>query len=864
MNQLVSVRFTKSLRAKVLLSALLPVTLVLVLVAIIALIAYEREAGKVVQERDAELARVSVARLSEGLSRLSLILQTVANDEDIQSLEEARMRRALERDQAQLFVFDAGVVIHDDRGIAIWSDPFAFGRREMGFPVPSEFDKVLATLSPSFSNVFRDEISGEDVVLLTLPIVARGPEFKGVVTGMSTLNSLLLSTVYSEVLEITGDSERFAYLVDGNGRIIFHRNPPQLGTDISAIESVNLAIGGQAGAVIADGPEGKIVISGFAPVPNTDWAVITQEEWQNVVGYIRNFSALLLGILVVGGILSSGLIFFTIGRILKPVKDLADGAKRIAGGDFDHTITAETGDEIQALAQQFNSMAGALKVSYAGLELRVAERTRDLRQSEERLRTVVSSAPIVLFAVDQEGMFTFSQGKGLGNLGLEQGALVGSSVYDLYRDVPEILDDIRRALAGEEPTSAVEVGGLTFETMYAPVRGENDEIVGITGVSTDITERKRAEDELRTAHQRLLDIVEFLPDATFVIDDEKRVIAWNRALEELTGVQKQDIIGQGDFAYAVPFYGERRPALVDLIGVEHSEVESQYDYVERNGSTLLAEAFFPSLRGGVGAHVRATASPLLDDMGNRYGAIESIRDITEHKETEEALRDLTVLEERNRMAREIHDTLAQGFTGIVLQLEAAEQGMEESPDEVPYHLRLAKSLARESLQEARRSVWNLLPHALEDRSLNVALREEVHRFGAEGHEKASWSLSGDIRQLPSDVQATLLRICQESLTNVRRHARATEVSVDLTFLPDAVCLAIQDNGAGFDPQRAGDISQQGGVGLTSMEQRARLVEGNFAIKSQKGKGTLIEVTIPTTEVDGRLKFPDEDHQIWKR
>ena len=87
--------FTQSLRAKVLLSAVVPVTLVLLVVAIIALIAYEREAGKVVQERDAELARVSAARLSEGLSRLILILQTIANDEDIQSLEAARMRRAL-------------------------------------------------------------------------------------------------------------------------------------------------------------------------------------------------------------------------------------------------------------------------------------------------------------------------------------------------------------------------------------------------------------------------------------------------------------------------------------------------------------------------------------------------------------------------------------------------------------------------------------------------------------------------------------------------------------------------------------------------------------------------------------------------
>ncbi len=226
--------FTNSLRAKILVSALIPVTLALVVVAIIVLFAYERAARDVVLQRDAELANVSAARLSEGLSQLNLLLQTIANEDDVQSMEVARLKRALEREQKQLFVFNAGVVVYNHQGMAVWSDPFAFRRRGMRFPVPSEFDKVLATLMPSFSNVFRDEISGEDVVLLTVPIVARGPEFKGVAAGMSTLNSLLLNATYSEVLEITAGSERFAYLVDGNGQVIFHSDRSRLGTDLSA------------------------------------------------------------------------------------------------------------------------------------------------------------------------------------------------------------------------------------------------------------------------------------------------------------------------------------------------------------------------------------------------------------------------------------------------------------------------------------------------------------------------------------------------------------------------------------------------------------------------------------------------------
>ncbi|MCL5961395.1 MAG: histidine kinase [Chloroflexi bacterium] len=208
-------------------------------------------------------------------------------------------------------------------------------------------------------------------------------------------------------------------------------------------------------------------------------------------------------------------------------------------------------------------------------------------------------------------------------------------------------------------------------------------------------------------------------------------------------------------------------------------------------------------------------------------------------------REMALLEERNRMAREIHDTLAQGFTGIVLQLEAAEQALDESPAEVSDHLTRAKNLARESLQEARRSVWNLLPQALEKKTLDAALLEEIERFAAAEREKVTFTLAGDRRDLPPNIQAALLRICQESLTNVQRHARATEVKVDLNFEPHTVCLTVQDNGAGCDFESVKTSGQRGGFGLTGMEQRARLLGGSLAITSQVGKGTQVEVKVPT-------------------
>ena len=226
-----------------------------------------------------------------------------------------------------------------------------------------------------------------------------------------------------------------------------------------------------------------------------------------------------------------------------------------------------------------------------------------------------------------------------------------------------------------------------------------------------------------------------------------------------------------------------------------------------------------------------------------------VRDITESKLAEEAAlqqtREVAVLEERNRMAREIHDTMAQGFSGIVLQMEAAEQSIEKSPDALGEHLNRARALAREGLQEARRSVWGLMPHALERLSLDAALQEEVRRFDAEGHAKIAFKQSGKRRDLPPDVQTVLLRICQESLTNIRRHAGASEVSVSLKYHAHEVLLSVQDNGVGFDPVTVQDQKSGVSFGLIGMRQRADQLEGQLVIDSAKSKGTLVQLTIPT-------------------
>ena len=192
------------------------------------------------------------------------------------------------------------------------------------------------------------------------------------------------------------------------------------------------------------------------------------------------------------------------------------------------------------------------------------------------------------------------------------------------------------------------------------------------------------------------------------------------------------------------------------------------------------------------------------------------------------------------MAREIHDTLAQGFTGIILQHEAAEQALDEDTNQAQEHLNRARKLARESLNEARRSVWALRPQELEQLPLIAALRQQIERFSQDTGIRVGFNTSQNERILSAEIENALLRICQESLTNVKKHAEASQVEVELTFDEKVVRLRIDDNGVGFDPES----STENRFGLISMHERARLLGGFVEIRSDRGKGTHLEVTIP--------------------
>ncbi|MEN3361718.1 MAG: hypothetical protein V7637_5700 [Mycobacteriales bacterium] len=206
-------------------------------------------------------------------------------------------------------------------------------------------------------------------------------------------------------------------------------------------------------------------------------------------------------------------------------------------------------------------------------------------------------------------------------------------------------------------------------------------------------------------------------------------------------------------------------------------------------------------------------------------------------------REAGVLDERQRMAREIHDTLAQGLIGIVAQLEAAGQA-QGCPAEAQRHLDTAARLARDSLSEARRSVQALRPEPLESARLADALADVARRWSSISEVAVDVVTTGTARPLHTEVEVALLRTAQEALSNVARHADAGSVHVTLSYMEDQVTLDVRDDGVGFDPDAPPATGTAGGFGLTAMRQRVRRLAGQLEVESEPGAGTVVSASLP--------------------
>jgi two-component system, NarL family, sensor kinase len=356
--------------------------------------------------------------------------------------------------------------------------------------------------------------------------------------------------------------------------------------------------------------------------------------------------------------------------------------------------------------------------------------------------------------------------------------------------------------------------GTVFWGLFSSYLNTDDDY--IEGVIADISDRKQAEVALQASEAELRSLFSAIPDPMCIFNGEGQLICAIQGNPSYGELYREEYIGK---------------TLHQLYGREQAdEFLSYIQQVLRTQQILTVE--YSQWIAGREIWFSARIAPIRHEQ-----VLWLARDITLQKQAEAS----SILEERNRMAREIHDTLAQSFTGILAQVGAANQVLTDDVEATGAHLNLIKELARTGLTEARRSVVALRPQLLEEGSLQSALHRLVAQLRTAVLDTTLYyEIEGAVYALPSEVESNLLRIGQEALTNAIRHAHADEIRVELVYDRDRFCLRVKDNGQGFG---VGSIPSSEGFGLLGMSERAERIGAQLTIRSQPGQGTEMIVTV---------------------
>ncbi|MDZ8095883.1 MAG: PAS domain-containing protein [Nostoc sp. DedQUE05] len=610
-----------------------------------------------------------------------------------------------------------------------------------------------------------------------------------------------------------------------------------------------------------DGRRQLLQVVPFKDNRGLDWLIVTVLPESDFMAKI-NQSIHTTILLCIAALLLGIAICILIARwIAKPIVSVSQSAKALADGAWDQTVEIERSGDLGELARSFNQMAQQLQIAFAKMQ----SLNQTLAQSETRLQKILESVPVGIVVMDATGRPYYANQKAIQLLG--KGVLPSvtpeqiAEVYQLYvagtdRPYPTEQLMIRRALNGEQGSvDDIEIHQgnriIPIESWGTPIFDESGNILYAIAAFQDITERKQAEkllaeynrtleqqvaqrttalqaseaelrgvyDELRLQEQELRLIADALPVLISYVDanccfqfiNHTYEVWFNRSRDQILGNPVRQLLGEAVYERIEPY--------IDRVFA---------------GQTVPLEAEIPFLDDK--RCISATFIPDFDDNAQIRGFYSLMTDISDRKRAEHT----SILEERNRMAREIHDTLAQSFTGILLQVGAVTQVLADDPEATQVHLEMIEELARAGLAGTRRSVSALRPRLLEEGNLESALHRIVAQMLATTDTALICETQGIAYSLSAEVENNLLRIGQEALTNAIKYADAAEIRVELVYNETQCILRVKDDGRGFG---VGSTPLSGGFGLLGMSERAERIGAQLLIQSQPGQGTEIIVTI---------------------
>jgi len=359
---------------------LVPTAIILTAVGGLAFYASQRVTEDLVLSRNRDQTRLLANQLSANLEAYRRPLATLASTASHRPLYQHQVLLDGEWPIGDLEVFDAGVLVVDEAGTIVAAVPDSLHLYGQSFPTLVPETSASRPDDLGLTDILAQAIGDKRIIALSYPVADGSGGDQGAVVGLfqADRSATRTSRFYRHIWELYIGREETAYLVDGNGRVIFHQDTFFIGEDFSHLDVVQRALRGEAGAVRTRDIEGRDVVAGFTPVPRTAWGLITEVYWSEVTVALRPYSRFMLVLLALGAVVPVTVVALGVRRITRPVKELTEAANEVAGGNFGQTIDVRTGDELEMLAEQFNSMAGQLQQSYAHLEQRVEDRTREL------------------------------------------------------------------------------------------------------------------------------------------------------------------------------------------------------------------------------------------------------------------------------------------------------------------------------------------------------------------------------------------------------------------------------------------------------------------------------------------------------
>ncbi len=707
-----------SLRNKIITWSFVPTAIILVAVALVSLYAYQRVTENLVIERDRELMRLSARLLGNKLDAYTSPLA----------------------DQ-YLAIFD-GVVLFDAKGQVLAAEPMQYELRMPTWFRGLSFQQPISPSRPIFSDIVIDPLLGDKLIVVAMPLESRGDEQQGGVAGFFRLGPKASGALYHDIEGLRREESNCIYLVDSKGQVIHHSNPDYAGADFSGQSAVQRVQAGRTGSFRSQNLEGQEIVASFAPVPGTSWGLVMEESWAVLSEPSRRYGQLLLLLLGLGIVLPTLIVTVGVRRITQPISETITAAQEMARGQFGRRIEAGTGDELEELAEQFNRMAAQLQESYASLEQKVADRTRELAtlnaiaaqvsHSLELQQILESALDEVLSATEMDAGEAYRLEEESRTLVLMAQRGLGANLRQCAGRVP-----LQESLAGQ----ATQKGLPTIWRPGAP-------------------EKRRLQD---LAGRHWLQVVVSVP-----------------------------LIAQGRTVGAINL-GSRVPR-----------------FVTDEELSLLAS------------------------IGQQIGvAVENAR-------LYEQAQQLAILRERNRLARDLHDSVTQALYGITLYAEAASRQLQlGQADTAAEHLHDIRSTAQDSLREMRMLVFELRLPMLKTEGLAAAIQARLDAVEARVGMETEFRTQGDNR-LSSAVEEGFYRIAQEALNNALKHAQAGRVAVHLESSDLLATLEIIDDGVGFDPTAA---EEGGGFGLRTMAERAARLGGTLTLESKPGHGTRVRVEV---------------------